>query len=101
MIIINTTDHASDNIKEIFINWIKEIYIPTALQHEELSEPQLCRIITGNENEGENFSLQFHVKDTASLSRWYNETGDDLAHALTEKFKDQVVGFTTLLEIIE
>ena len=47
------------------------------------------------------FSLQFHVKDTASLSRWYNETGDDLAHALTEKFKDQVVGFTTLLEIIE
>ena len=45
--------------------------------------------------------LQFHVKDTASLSRWYNETGDDLAHALTEKFKDQVVGFTTLLEIIE
>ena len=72
MIIINTTYHASDNIKEIFINWIKE-----------------------------NFSLQFHVKDTASLSRWYNETGDDLAHALTEKFKDQVVGFTTLLEIIE
>ena len=68
MIIINTTYHASDNIKEIFINWIKEIYIPTALQHEELSEPQLCRII---------------------------------AHALTEKFKDQVVGFTTLLEIIE
>ena len=53
MIIINTTYHASDNIKEIFINWIKEIYIPTALQHEELSEPQLCRIITGNENEGE------------------------------------------------
>ena len=46
MIIINTTYHASDNIKEIFINWIKEIYIPTVLQREELSEPQLCRIIT-------------------------------------------------------
>ncbi len=101
MIIFNTTYHASDNVKEMFLNWIKEVYIPTALHRPELSEPQLCRIMTDNEDEGTSYSLQFHVKDTIALSHWYAETGNDLVCALTEKFKDQVVGFTTLLEIIE
>lgn len=85
----------------MFLNWIKEVYIPTALHREELSEPQLCRIMIEDEHEGESYSLQFHVKDKMSLSRWYAELGNDLAYALTEKFKDQVVGFTTLLEVIE
>lgn len=101
MIIFNTTYHASNSIKDLFINWLKEIYIPTALHREELSEPQLCRVMTENENEGVSYSLQFHVKDMDILSHWYTETGEDLACALTQKFKDQVVGFTTLLEIIE
>lgn len=57
--------------------------------------------MTENEDQGESYSLQFHVKDTDILSHWYAETGEDLACALTQKFNNQVVGFTTLLEIIE
>lgn len=101
MIIFNTTYHTSKASEENFINWLKEVYIPTALRYEILSNPQLCRIMTETEEEGQNYSLQFHVKDIETLSHWYDKVGSDLACALTTHFKDQVVGFNTLLEIID
>ena len=67
MYIFNTTYHIESDIKEIFIAWLREVYIPTANR----------------------------------LETWYDETGADLDNAIREKFGDRVLGFNTLLEIID
>ena len=87
--------------REIFIAWLREVYIPTAMHRDELSEPQLCRVIAEEDTGGDNFSLQFHVADPNRLETWYDETGADLDNAIREKFGDRVLGFNTLLEIID
>ena len=87
MYIFNTTYHIESDIKEIFIAWLREVYIPTAMHRDKLSEPQLCRVIAEEDTGGDNFSLQFHVAD--------------LDNAIREKFGDRVLGFNTLLEIID
>ena len=86
MIIFNTTYHVDDELEASFIAWLKENYIPMALRREELSEPQLCRVMTTGEEDGSSLSLQFHVQDT---------------EALVSRFGDRVVGFNTLLEVID
>jgi len=101
MYIFNTTYHIESDIKEIFIAWLREVYIPTAMHRDELSEPQLCRVIAEEDTGGDNFSLQFHVADPNRLETWYDETGADLDNAIREKFGDRVLGFNTLLEIID
>lgn len=101
MYIFNTTYHIESSVKEPFINWLRKIYIPTATRREELSEPQLCRVITEEESGGESFSLQFHVSTPDHLETWYAEIGADLDNAIREKFGDCVLGFNTLLEIID
>ncbi len=101
MIIFNTTYHVDSELEVIFIAWLKKNYIPMALRREELSEPQLCRVITTGEESGSSLSLQFHVRDTEALSLWYEEVGVELAEALVSRFGDRVVGFNTLLEVID
>ena len=101
MIIFNTTYHVESGLEESFIAWLKETYIPSALRREALSRPQLCRVVPPEECEGSSFSLQFHVKDSDTLSAWYRETGAGLQEALVSRFAEQVAGFSTLLEVIE
>ena len=101
MIIFNTTYHVDDELEASFIAWLKENYIPMALRREELSEPQLCRVMTTGEEDGSSLSLQVHVQDTEALSLWYKEMGVELTEALVSRFGDRVVGFNTLLEVID
>ena len=91
MYIFNTTYHIESDIKEIFIAWLREVYIPTAMHRDKLSEPQLCRVIAEEDT----------VADPNRLETWYDETGADLDNAIREKFGDRVLGFNTLLEIID
>ncbi|MCP9611180.1 DUF4286 family protein [Coprobacter tertius] len=100
MIIYNTTYQVDKETIDEFILWLKENYIPRAMIRGELSEPQLCKVITPDDYEGSSFSLQFHVKDTRILSLWYEKVGKILQEELVTCFGEKVVGFNTLLEII-
>mgnify|MGYP002294001687 CR=1 FL=1 len=110
MIIFNTTYHVDDELEASFIAWLKENYIPMALRREELSEPQLCRVMTTGEEDGSSLSLQFHVQDTFD-GAYYADVlvgeggrtvvGVELTEALVSRFGDRVVGFNTLLEVID
>lgn len=101
MIIFNTTYHADNARKDEFIDWLKESYIPTIVEHGLLREPQLTRIFADNEDEGTSLSLQFKSPDTESLERWHEECGEALLAEMQKRFGDQVLGFSTLLEVID
>ena len=91
MIIFNTTYHADNARKDEFIDWLKESYIPTVVEHGLLREPQLTRIFADNEDEGTSLSLE----------RWHEECGEALLAEMQKRFGDQVLGFSTLLEVID
>ncbi len=101
MYIFNTTYHVEDSVKKLFTEWLRRVYIPAAATGETLSRPQLCRVIAGETTDGESLSLQFHVADRASLESWYEKQGADLDRTMREKFGDRVIGFNTLLEILD
>ncbi len=101
MIIFNTTYHAYHTRKEEFIGWLKEIYIPTVLQHGALQSLQLTRIFAEDESEGVSLSLQFKTTDTEVLEAWHESCGAALIADMQKRFGNQVLGFSTLLEIID
>ena len=47
------------------------------------------------------FLLQWEVDDSTALHRWYVKQGEKLDGEITRIFKDNVLGFTTLMEVIE
>ena len=101
MYIFNTTYHAETAVKDDFTAWLRQVYIPAATLCGRLTAPQLCRVIAGETSEGENFSLQFRVTDRRTLEVWYDKTGADLDLSMRKRFGNRVLGFNTLLEILD
>ena len=84
-----------------FVIWISECYIPEVEKNGKLTHPRLTQILSHQEADSECFSLQWEVEDTATLHRWHTEQGFALNEEMLKVFKDKVVGFPTLMEVIK
>ncbi|MDY4250168.1 DUF4286 family protein [Bacteroides pyogenes] len=100
MLIYNTTFQVEDDAHDNFLIWIKESYIPEIEAHGVLKSPRLCRILS-HRDEGSSYSLQWEVENSGLLHRWHFEQGARLNGELTKIFKDKVIGFPTLMEVVE
>lgn len=100
MLVYNITFHTEDEVHDHFLIWLKESYIPETEAHGVLSSPRLCRILS-HRDEGTAYSLQWEVDDSASLHRWHMEKGAKFNEELAKMFKNKVVGFPTLMEIVK
>ena len=86
-------------IRTFFLSGI-ELSIPEVQKHGTLKAPRICRILS-HRDDGSSYSLQWEVESSGLLHRWHMEQGVRLNDELTKIFKDKVVGFPTLMEIVE
>lgn len=101
MIVYNTTFHIHKDVLNECLEYLKSKYIPKAAESGHLQDPMLRRILNSENEEGESFSVQFHTKDITTLNSWAQNIGAELQQDLVKRFKDKVIGFSTLLEDIE
>lgn len=101
MIVYNTTFHIHKEILAECLAFLKSQYIPRAAASGLLHEPFLRRILNSENEEGESYSVQFHTQDMASLNQWLRQEGGALQQELIGRYKEKIVGFSTLLEEIE
>ncbi len=100
MLIYNTTYHLEEKDENNFVIWVKESYIPKVLELKMLMNPRFCKVLS-HKDDGVSFSLQWEVESSEILHRWYREQGNQMSVELTSVFKDRLVGFSTILEIVE
>ena len=101
MLIYNTTFHVEMNDARNFVIWLNECNIPEVEQSGELRNPRILRILSHKEQDSECFSLQWEVEDSAALHRWHTKQGARLNEEMLKIFKDKVIGFPTLMEVIK
>ena len=101
MLIYNTTFQVDVNDARNFVIWLTECYMPEVEKNGKLSHPRLTQILSHQEPQSECFSLQWEVEDSATLHRWHTEQGMKLNEEMMKVFKDKVVGFPTLMEVIK
>ena len=100
MLIYNTTFHVEMGDARNFVIWRNEYYIPEVENLGELKNPRILRILSHKEQDSECFSLQWEVEDSAALHRWHVKQGATLNAEMMKVFKDKVIGFPTLMEVI-
>ena len=101
MLIYNTTYQVDEEQEDNFLIWIKEFYLPEVEKNGLLRAPRLVRVLSHREEGSTCYSLQFEVESSAILHRWHMGQGVRLNEELLKIFKDEVVGFPTLMEVIE
>ena len=101
MLIYNTTYQVDMNDARNFVIWLTEYYIPEVEKNGKLNNARLTQILSHQDPDSECFSLQWEVEDSATLHRWHTEQGMALNEEMMKIFKDKIVGFPTLMEVIK
>ncbi|MDY3915103.1 MAG: DUF4286 family protein, partial [Phocaeicola sp.] len=96
-----TTFHVEIADARNFIIWLNEVYIPQVEADGKLSTPRLVRILSHKEQDSESFSLQWEVADSATLHQWHTQQGANLNAEMLKVFKEKVLAFSTLMEVIK
>lgn len=101
MLVYNTTYNVEEEQEDNFLIWVKEYYLPEVEKHGALRYSRITRILSHRDEGCSSYSLQFEVENSGILHRWHLEQGMKLNDELMKVFKDKVVGFPTLMEVIE
>ena len=101
MIIFNTTYHVEEQILDEFLNYLKTEFVPAAIESQELKAPRMTRVLSQEQTNGHSFALQFEINELDGLDDWYNQTGEALNEEMISRFGEKVVGFSTLMEVVE
>lgn len=101
MLIYNTTYHVEEKSAKNFLIWVQEFLIPETLKTGMLRSPRLMEVLSNKEDGSCSFSLQWEVEDSKTLHAWYTKHGTSLNKQMIDIFKDDIVGFPTLLDVIE
>lgn len=100
MLIYNTTYHVEEGQEKYFLIWMQEYYLPEVEKYGALHVPRITRILSHREEGSTCYSVQFEVDNSAVLHRWHREQGVRLNEEMMKIFKDKVVGFPTLMEVV-
>ena len=100
MIIYNTTFHIEECIQQDFIDYIRQHLIPQATKSGLLASPRFSRIFGEHEEQGFSYALEFATESISTLEQWNKTETATIIAPLVEKFKDKVVGFSTVMQVI-
>ena len=101
MFIFNTTYLVSDKVHDTWLKWVKEEHIPFMMNSTLFTQPQVARVITSVKEDGTSFSVQFHVRDMQTLKIWNKEFSVLFQDKCSEQFGNEVIFFTTVLELVD
>lgn len=100
MIVFNTTFHVENGSDEDFIEFMLQVFIPMSTRSGLLTLPRLARVHGKEEEQGHSFAMEFQVADLYTLEQWNSEESQAVYAPLLEKFKEKLVGFSTVMETI-
>ena len=100
MIVYNTTYHVDCDISGDFLDWLRDHYLPCALESGQVSNPRLMRLMGHNEG-GACFALQLEASTLGELQRWNQAVGKPLHEEMMSRFGTKVAGFATFMENID
>ena len=98
MVLVKTTYQVAAPCESNWTEWLKTTYIPAVTHSGLLVNPKLFRLLVEEEPETKHYALQFAVADLETLEAWFEATGKTLQHSMGQVFKEEVLGFTTLME---
>jgi hypothetical protein len=100
MLIFNTTFLVSDRFHGAWLKWSREFLIPFMLESGEFTQPQVAKVLGAEDQEGTSFSVQFHIVDMDALVSWNAEYATMFQAEVSERFGQEVLFFSTILELI-
>ncbi len=99
MIIYNVTINIENDVREEWLQWMKESHIPDVMQTGYFLEHKICKVLV-DEEQGTTYSIQYTSKNMEDLQEYQRLHAPRLQKEHTDKFPNKFVAFRTLLEVV-
>lgn len=99
MHIYNVTTNIDERIHDEWIEWMKTTHIPQMLATGKFTKATMSRVLVDEEMGGITYSVQYQTKSMEQLQAFYKDHLQELERQ-KERFKGQIVFFSTEMEII-
>ncbi len=100
MLIYNVTINIDDSVHDKWLDWMQHKHIPDMLATEKFLGAKICKVLVEEEMGGTTYSIQYEVKNRATLERYYQEDAEKMRGEGNLLFPNKFVAFRTELEII-
>jgi len=98
MLLYNVTIGIDKDIESEWLAWIKENYLPRAMQTGAFTDYKIYKVLTHEEEGSVSYSIQYFSDDIEKIVYFLNHEGKLLVEEHRGRFRDRHVVFNTLLQ---
>jgi hypothetical protein len=99
MLLYNVTIGIDRNAEKIWLQWMKDRYIPVAMATGLFVDSKVFKVLHDDESEPTvSYSIQFFAHSITEVLEFLEKYDNALGQELMQNFKDRHVAFRTLLE---
>lgn len=94
----NVTIGIDKEIESEWLIWMKEYYLPKAMQSGAFTEHKIYKVLTHEDEGSVSYSVQYFSDAIEKIVHYLNNDGKNLLEELRERYKEKHVVFNTLLQ---
>jgi hypothetical protein len=98
MLLYNVTVGIDKEIEPEWLMWIKEYYLPKAMQTNAFIGYKIYKVLTHEDESSVSYSIQYFSDAIEKIVAYLNNDGKILVEEHRERFKGRHVVFNTLLQ---
>ena len=98
MLLYNVTVGVDKEIESEWLAWMKQYYLPKAMQTNAFLEYRIYKVLTHEDENSVSYSIQYFSDAIEKIVAYLNNEGKALVEEHRSRFKDRHVVFNTLLQ---
>ncbi len=99
MIIYNVTVNIENDVREEWLQWMKETHMPDVMKTGCFLESKICKVLV-DEEQGTTYSIQYTCESMNKMEEYKRDHSSGLQKEHAEKFANKFAAFRTLLEVV-
>jgi len=99
MYIYNVTIKIDLDVKDQWIEWMKNEHLPMVMETGCFEDYKMLRLML-DEEDGDTYAVQYLVKDLETLEKYQMNHGPQLRNETEKYFKDKFIAIRSVLQVI-
>ncbi len=101
MILYNVTINIEKDVEEEWIQWMKDFHIPNVMATGIFQENKIFKILHETEDNTVNYSIQYFTDSMEKIETYQTQHAPKLQAEVKGKYRDKLVSFRSLLELVD
>jgi len=101
MVLYNVTININNEIREEWLQWMREVHIPHVMATGSFLNYRINRVLSLEDQDSTTYAFQYQCRDMATLHHYQVHHAPGLQKEHAGRYKDQFVAFRTVMEILE